>query len=135
MRRQRPHLCSLVILTSAGLLASAVAPAQTIPPNPFVSRLEAPGRLEPVGIDASISDQEDTADELEIGLEVVGAALSGEVRIITLRRDQGLVFSVAEGEVIDDNLKVIEIGDHHVTLERIDDNTLLQIELIGGYDD
>lgn len=130
MRQYMRSFYTLAICTVAELLLSAVVQAETIPPNPFVSRLESPGPLEPAraqGPSAAV-DIEAAAD---IGLEVVGVVSSGEVIILIMRQGPDRVFSVAVGEQINNTFTLSEVGERHATFIRTEDNTLIELILPG----
>ena len=125
---------TLVIFMAAGALLSAVVRADTIPPNPFVSRLESPGPMEPA-ISEVQAAAEYTAVATETDLEVVGIVSSGQVIVLILRQGADRLLNVAVGEQINDTLTLVEVGDSHATLRRVEDDTLVQLELPGVNDE
>lgn len=134
MRQSMRLFYALVIFIAAGSFLSAVASANTIPPNPFLSRLETPGPLEPASSEVQAAAA-DSAVATDTGLEVVGIVSSGQVIILILRQGADRLFSVAVGEQFDDTLTLVEVGDRHATLRRVEDNTLFQLELPGVDDE
>lgn len=127
---------ALVLFMSAGLLLSAVVQADTIPPNPFVSRLESPDpRAEPARAQQGPVSEESSALAAEIGLEVMGVVSSGETTILIMKQGVDRVFSVAVGEQIDNSFTLVKVGERYATFNLQEDNTRLELELPGVEDE
>lgn len=122
-----------VLCLSAFLFAGNIAHADAIPPNPFESRMErVRGAAPDVGAGPAVaSDSEVTP----LGLSVAGVVSSGELSLVTFRRDDDGVFSVALGGKIDDVLELVSIEGMYVSVLRLADEAHFKLEIPGAGDE
>lgn len=123
-------ICCLSALSFAGDAAKADA----IPPNPFASRMDSVGditntaNVNPEGAaDGAVSPLE--------GLSVVGIVLSPDVSFVTLRRGEEDIFSVAVGELIENELQLVSVGSLYVSVLRLADEAIFKMEISGAGDE
>ena len=123
-------ICCLSALSFAGDAAKADA----IPPNPFASRMDSVGditntaNVNPEGAaDGAVSPLE--------GLSVAGIVLSPDVSFVTLRRGEEDIFSVAVGELIENELQLVSVGSLYVSVLRLADEAIFKMEISGAGDE
>ena len=123
-------ICCLSALSFAGDAAKADA----IPPNPFASRMDSVGditntaNVNPEGAaDGAVSPLE--------GLSVAGIVLSPDVSFVTLRRGEEDIFSVAVGELIENELQLVSVGSLYVSVLRLADEAIFKLEISGAGDE
>jgi hypothetical protein len=123
-------ICCLSALSFAGDAAKADA----IPPNPFASRMDSVGditntaNVNPEGAaDGAVSPLE--------GLSVIGIVLSPDVSFVTLRRGEEDIFSVAVGELIENELQLVSVGSLYVSVLRLADEAIFKMEISGAGDE
>ena len=123
-------ICCLSALSFAGDAAKADA----IPPNPFASRMESVGDI----ANTANVNPEGAADgavfPLE-GLSVAGIVLSPDVSFVTLRRGEEDIFSVAVGELIENELQLVSVGSLYVSVLRLADEAIFKLEISGAGDE
>ena len=119
---------------SALSFSGDTAKADAIPTNPFASRMESVGDI----ANTANVNPEGAADgavfPLE-GLSVAGIVLSPDVSFVTLRRGVEDIFSVAVGELIDNELQLVAVGSLYVSLLRLADKAIFKIEVLGDFDE
>lgn len=119
---------------TALLFAGDSARAEAIPPNPFASRMEGALGTTPV-TDAGPAVTADSAITPILGLSVAGVVSSHELSVVTFRRGDDGVFSVALGDKIDDELQLVSIDGLYVSVLRPGDDALFKIEIPGAGDE
>jgi hypothetical protein len=119
---------------SALSFACDAAKADAIPPNPFASRMDSVGditntaNVNPEGAaDGAVSPLE--------GLSVIGIVLSPDVSFVTLRRGEEDIFSVAVGELIENELQLVSVGSLYVSVLRLADEAIFKMEISGAGDE
>ena len=130
-------ICCLSALSFAGDAAKADA----IPPNPFASRMDSVGditntaNVNPEGAaDGAVSPLDGAVSPLE-GLSVAGIVLSPDVSFVTLRRGEEDIFSVAVGELIENELQLVSVGSLYVSVLRLADEAIFKLEISGAGDE
>ena len=119
---------------SALAFAGDAAKADAIPPNPFASRMES---VEDITNTANVNPEgaaDGAVSPLE-GLSVVGIVLSPDVSFVTLRRGEEDIFSVAVGELIENELQLVSVGSLYVSVLRLADEAIFKMEISGAGDE
>lgn len=125
---RKPFSNALLAVIGTGLLGSALAKAETIPPNPFVSRLEAEGSQDPTLAEDPVAKENSTIAAYT-DLSVVGVVSNGSITILTLRMGPNRLISVSVGDQVDDIITLLEISDHYASFKRADDGQMIRIAL------
>ena len=123
-------ICCLSALSFAGDAAKADA----IPPNPFASRLESVGDITNTPNVNPEGPADGVVSPLE-GLAVVGIVLSPDMSFVTLRRGPEDIFSVAVGELIENELQLVSVGSLYVSVLRLADEAIFKMEISGAGDE
>jgi hypothetical protein len=111
-----------------------IARADAIPTNPFVSRMESVGDIANTA-NINLKDASDGAVFPLDGLSVAGIVLSPDVSFVTLRRGVENIFSVAVGDLIDNELQLVSVGSLYVSVLRLADKAIFKMEISGAGDE
>ena len=119
---------------SALSFAGDAAKADAIPPNPFASRIESVGDIANTANVNPEGAAGGAVSPLE-GLSVAGIVLSPDASFVTLRRGEEDIFSVAVGELIENELQLVSVGSLYVSVLRLADEAIFKMEIPGTGDE